>query len=434
MNKIITLIIALFFLNNCSFNENSRIWKNKDKNKNIINQENLKELFVKEEIISSELNPELPINLKKTNRYTEFANNLNNYGSQNYKGLLKKEKTYTFSKLENVNHLNFEPVFLDDGVIFFGKKGTITRYNNEKKIIWKQNYYSKAEKKLNPKLFFAIENKTLLVADNIAKYYSIDITTGKLNWSKNNSYPFNSEIKKYKDKIFSVDYKNILRCYNIDDGSECWNLKTEDSFTISNIKYSLIIEYDNIIFSNSIGDITAVDIKTGLIKWQLPTQSNSIINETYNFKNSKLVSDKNSLYFSNNKNEFYSIDLQTGTVNWTNKINSNIKPIIIKNFIFTISNEGYLYVVDKNKGNILRVTDLFTNYKDKNRKNIYPVGFVIGNKKIYLSNSDGKLLVVDIETGQTNKIQKISGDLISEPFIFNRNLFVIKNGSIAKYN
>ena len=48
---------------------------------------------------------------------------------------------------------------------------------------------------------------------------------------------------------------------------------------------------DLVIFSNSIGDITAVDIETGLITWQLPTQSSNIINESYNFKTSKLVSD-----------------------------------------------------------------------------------------------------------------------------------------------
>tara|TARA_B100001057_G_scaffold497772_1_gene602859 strand:- start:313 stop:1605 length:1293 start_codon:yes stop_codon:yes gene_type:complete len=430
-------VIKLFFisflfllLNNCSLNDNSKIWKNKE-NKFETNK-NFKKIFVEEKKDISEFNPSLKLNLSINENKTIF--NENNFGSQRYNGELNKIANYKFSKFDQINKLDFKPIFLKNGIIFFDKKGSIIRYGNNQKIIWKKNHYTKAEKKLKPKLNFFLDSGNLLVTDSIAKYYSINLETAELNWIRNNIYPFNSEIKKYKDKIFSVDYKNILRCYNIDDGSECWNLKTEDSFTISNIKYSLIIEYDNIIFSNSIGDITAVDIKTGLIKWQLPTQSNSIINETYNFKNSKLVSDKNSLYFSNNKNEFYSIDLQTGTVNWTNKINSNIKPIIIKNFIFTISNEGYLYVVDKNKGNILRVTDLFTNYKDKNRKNIYPVGFVIGNKKIYLSNSDGKLLVVDIETGQTNKIQKISGDLISEPFIFNRNLFVIKNGSIAKYN
>ena len=169
--------------------------------------------------------------------------------------------------------------------------------------------------------------KILLVTDSIAKYYSLNINSGELNWSKNKYYPFNSEIKKNKNKIFVVDYKNTLRCYNINDGSECWNLQTEDSFTISNSKFSLIIIDDMVIFSNSIGDITAVDIETGLITWQLPTQSSSIINETYNFKISKLVSDGKSIFFSNNKNEFYSVDVKTGTTNWINKINSNLTPL-----------------------------------------------------------------------------------------------------------
>ena len=53
-------------------------------------------------------------------------------------------------------------------------------------------------------------------------------------------------------------------------------IKQIDSFTISNSKFSLIIINDMVIFSNSIGDITAVDIKTGLILWQLPTQSSNI--------------------------------------------------------------------------------------------------------------------------------------------------------------
>ena len=30
MNKLIFIFIVLFFLNNCSFNENSRIWKDKE--------------------------------------------------------------------------------------------------------------------------------------------------------------------------------------------------------------------------------------------------------------------------------------------------------------------------------------------------------------------------------------------------------------------
>ena len=258
--------------------------------------------------------------------------------------------------------------------------------------------------------------------------------SGELNWSKNGSYSFNSEIKKENNKFFIVDYKNTLRSFSVDDGTELWNFQTEDSFAISDTKNSLIIVGDLVIFSNSIGDITAINIETGLITWQLPTQSSDIINESYNFKTSRLVSDGKSIYFSNNKGEFYSIDVKTGVANWINEINSNIMPSVTGNLIFTISNEGYLYVLEKNNGNILRITNLYENYKEKKRTKIKPIGFIIGNTNLYLTNNDGKMIVVDLATGNVDNIIKVSNSLISEPFIFNKNLFVIKNGSIVQYN
>ena len=431
MNRFIFTLIIVFSLNNCSLNENSRLWKDKEnkfeKDKKII------KVFSEDQKIVSEFNQNLRLDLSSIDTNTKIIYNQNNLGSQKYNGELKKVGSFKFSKLDEVNKIDFKPIFFKNGIIFFDKKGTIIKYDKNQKVIWKKNHYSKSEKKLNPKLNFYLDNQNLLVADNIAKYYSINLTSGELNWSKTNNYPFNSNIKKHKDKMFVVDYKNILRCYKIKDGSECWNVQTEDSFTISNTKYSLIILDNKVFFSNSIGDITAVDIENGLIIWQLPTQKSNIINETYNFKVSKLVSDGNSIFFSNNKNEFYSVDIKTGTINWINEINSSVMPILIGKLIISISNNGHLYVLDKNQGNIIRITDLFINYKEKNRKKIYPIGFVIGNKKIYLTNSDGKLIIAGIEDGKIIKIEKVSGALVSEPFIFNNNLYVVRNGSITQY-
>lgn len=431
MNRLLIFIISLFFLNNCSLNENSRIWKNKKDNS--INPKNIKKIFSEKKIIT-QFNQELKLDLTNVKIKNKIVDNQNNYGFQDYSGSIDKVGNYKFSKLDDVNELNFKPVFLNDGLIFFDKKGSIIRYDNNQKVLWKKNHYSKLEKKLKPKLNFVLVDQNLLITDSISKYYSINVNSGELIWSKNNIYPFNSEIKRSKNKIFVVDYKNTLRCYNINDGSECWSLPTEDSFTISSSNFSLIIDGELIIFTNSIGDVTAVDIDSGLITWQLPTQSSSIINETYNFKVSKLVSDNESIYFSNNKNEFYSIDVKTGTTNWINEINSNLTPIISGNLIFTVSNEGYLHVIEKNNGNIIRISDLYLDYKIKKRKNVKPIGFAIGDKKLYLTNTDGKMIIVDLNLGKVIGVEKIAGNFTSRPFIFNQSLFVIRNGSIIQYN
>jgi outer membrane protein assembly factor BamB len=132
------------------------------------------------------------------------------------------------------------------------------------------------------------------------------------------------------------------------------------------------------------------------------------MNESYNFKTSKLVSDNKSIYFSNNKGEFYSIDIKTGVTNWINEINSNIMPSCTGNLIFTVSNEGYLYVLEKNNGNIIRVTNLYNNYKEKKRSNIKPIGFTIGNTNLYLTNNDGKMICSRFSYWKNTNVVKVS--------------------------
>jgi len=404
------------------------------KNQNTQNNENVKVILTKKDNLQKELNPNIKFDLSNI-KYKNYINDLkNNFGSSDYRGSLSKINDYKFSKFKDVEKLNFKPLFLNNGLIFFDKTGSIIRYDFNEKIIWKKNYYKKSEKKISPKLNFAIKGNNLIVADNIAKIYSIDITSGDLLWSAFNNYPLNSEIKIYKDNFFVVDYKNTLRCFKIIDGSECWNVPTENSLTISGAKYSIIISNDLVIFNNSIGDITAVNISTGLINWQLPTQSSNIINESYSFINSQLVADENSIYFSNNRNEFYSVDLTKGVIKWMNRINSTITPVLVNDLIFTISENGFLITIQKNQGNILRINDIYKNYKDKYRKKVKPVGFAIGHNKLYLSNSDGRMTQIELNSGKPLKLIKISGNTISKPFIHKGNLFVIKNGSVIKYD
>jgi outer membrane protein assembly factor BamB len=427
--KIIAIFFSLILISNCSFNSNSRIWN--DQKNEIEQNENIVEIFGTKEVATKEFNSNISIDFSDT-----APQNLkyNNFGSYDYKARLEKVEGYRFSKFNSLDGLNSKPLFLKDGLIYFDKKGALLRFDQNSKVIWKNNFYSKSEKKLNPILSLALDENNLVIVDNISKVYSVNLNTGELNWSKNNPYPFNSEIKIHNESFFAIDFNNTLRCFKIIDGSECWNLATESSFTISNTDYSLAIIDNQVIFNNSIGDITAVDISSGLIIWQLPTQSSNIINQTYNFKLSNLVSDGKSIFFSNNRNEFYSVDIKTGSLNWKNDISSKLTPIILDEFILTISEDGHLFTIQKEQGNILRINDIYTLYKAKKRKDIKPEGFVIANNKIFLTNNNGHLIVINLKTGKIEQIKKIAREKISKPYIFNQHLYLVKNGTIVKYD
>ncbi len=433
MSNIFQLLLIIIFFSGCSLNKNSKFWTAETIKE--IEEQKFEKIFDDLKALSQELNTNINLNLGKSftkNRLSvKFTNN---DGRVNFDGSLKKSSKYKFSKIENF--YQFEPIiaFNKENVIFFDDKGTVLQFNNRSRLIWKKNYYTKSEKKSNPILQFANNNKFLIVADNLSKYYMLNLETGDLIWSKNNSAPFNSQIKIYKDRFFLIDFTNTLRCYSLKNGEELWNFQTESALIRSQKKLSMVIVKDVIYFNNSLGDISAVKIDDGELLWQLPTQSDLLYESAFSLETSDIITDKKDLFFSNNKNQFFSIDVKSGTFNWENNVNSNLRPTVVDNFIITVSLEGYLIVIDKITGNIIKVTDIFNNFKPKKRKEILPTGFIVGLKNIYLSTNIGRLLVIDIKSGKTISTLKIDKDNISRPFVLNQNLYLVKDNAIIRLN
>ena len=432
MNKALLFILIILFLNNCT-SDNKEILL-EGKKTNLKKTSDIKTIRSQLIIDEQEFNPTIKIQISEGKFGINSDSNQNDIGELGYQGFLERVGKYNFKNFNDFEYIETKLIYYNGGIVFFDNNGTIILYDQNQNVIWKKNFYNKSEKKSNPRLNLAIKENILIVTDSVAKYYAVDLQTSEVLWTKKNIVPFNSDIKIGKDAFYSVDYKNILRSISINDGSEIWSLKTEESLTKSSTKLSIAHDNKNIYFNNSIGDITAVNILSGQLLWQLPTQNNDISKNAFQLKGSKLVINGNSILFSNNKNEFYSIDKKIGLINWKNQINSVLRPIVIGKYILTISSSGYLYLADKISGNILRINDLYKDYKYKKRINIFPTGFIIAMNKIYLSNDDGKLIIVDLDTGIILDKIKITGNRISQPYVFENDLFLIKNGSIIKYN
>ena len=434
MNKILGLFLVFILISNCSLDKKSSLWT-ESKKIETVNDLVINELFKNEEAFNKEFNSNVKIQLKSNPTKNSFVNNLNNNnGRVSYNGSLKNISRFKFSTIDNFEQIEPEILFDEDNIIFFENKGSIFNFDKFSKLIWKKNFYKKFEKKAKPELSLANDKKTLIVADNLAKYYAMNIKTGELIWTKTNVAPFNSQIKIYDDKFFVTDFDNVLRCYSIKDGSELWNVKTDTAFIKSKKKLSLVILNGNIYFNNSIGDISAVDIKTGNLIWQTPTQSSLIYEDSFLLETSDLIADDDAILLSNNRNEFLSFSANTGALNWQQKINSNIRPTLIENLIFTVTIEGFLVVIDNKTGNIIRITNVFDKIKKNKRSKIKPVGFIVGTKNIYLTTDNGLLILIDISSGRSSSILKVDNEKISRPFILNKNLFIIKDNSIIKLN
>ena len=423
MNNFFLYLFILIILTGCGLGKKEVVENNK----------NSKIIFEKSKPITKELNPNLKIKLTKLIKGEVFlGNNTNNTGNINFETNFSKTSNYKFASIKEFDFNQPELIFTEDeSIVFFDGKGSIFKINKDLKEIWKVNHYTKREKKLKPIIFFSQTKNRLIAADNLSKIYLIDLKNGNLIKSIESNAGFNSNIKIYNDKFLIVDLNNTIRCFSSIDGKEIWNFETENPFIKSIKKLSLITKGELVFFINNIGDLTAVNINNGSLFWQTPTQSNVIYQDAFTLENSDLVFANDSIYFSNSKNEIFSIDARTGIVNWKQTVNSSLTPTIIENFIFSVSEEGYLFVLENKTGNIIRITDMLKNIKDKKNK-IKPTGFVIARNIMYLSLNNGRLIKANVSTGEELSIHKLSGSKILRPNIFNGHMYILKNNAIIK--
>ena len=428
MNKFLYIFFILLF--SCSLNPNSAFWSKTEKAKTdkVITKLIFEDIKPNENEFNSKLKVKLP---KKKVRKKDY--NLNNDGFTDIKISVNNFSKYNFSKIENFSE--FEPEILVDNqnLFFFDNKGSVIKFDRDSKVQWKKNYYTKSDKKNNPILFLASEANNLFIADTNANYYLLNKKNGNLKWKKKHSSSFNSQIKIKDGKIFVVDMENTLRCFSIENGENLWSVTTELTVVSSQKKQSIIISDNLVIFSNSIGDLTAVDIKSGEPIWQTPTQSLGFA-KNITLRNSDIVSDGELVFISSNKNQFIALDMKTGIIKWKQQINSEIRPIVVSDYIITISNEGLMVLLNKKNGNIIRINNILKNIKKKRREKYRPIGFIISNEKVYLSTDNGRLFIINFSDSSFQKILKLDREKLQRPIFFNKELYIAKDNSIIRIN
>ena len=189
MKKIIFFLTIFTFINNCSFDNKTGIWKEENKISKITlkKNDNLKPVFEKNQTIEKEVvnssNIDITISKPLKNKNWLQQNLINNNNIPNLFYTDRKLLINRSSKLSKFSDelsvfkiLNNNILIKDNNVVFYDHKGSIFLYSlKTKKKILNYNFYKTEYKNYNKEIALVIENDIIYAADNIGYMYAIDV-------------------------------------------------------------------------------------------------------------------------------------------------------------------------------------------------------------------------------------------------------------------
>ena len=433
MKKTFSILIILIFCQNCSFDQKSGIWKNE----NIITNNKENDIFREFKTLSSSNDYfkeiiEISDNFKfrdfvvsKNSDWSDiFYRNTNNFENFEYNEL---NQTFLKGKKISKYKINDKILFKNDKAIITDLKGNIIIYSiTENRIVNKFNFYRKKLRKINISLNIILENSVVYVSDNIGFLYAYNIDNNKVIWAKNYKVPFRSNLKITKNNLIAANQNNNLYFFNKFDGEIITLIPTEDTPVKNEFINNLALNSRNLFFLNTYGSLYSIDKSKMKIKWFSNLNQSLDINPSNLFFGNQIISYKDKLVISSNK-QLYIINENNGSIIFKKNFFSSIKPLVVNDYIFLITNNDLIIAMDLIDGKIIYSYDLnrkiseFLNTKKKMAKFR---SLIMANSKIYVFLNNSYYLKMDLN-GDIEAIKKIPSKLNSDPILINGSLFFL---------
>lgn len=437
--KLFYCLIILVLFQNCSFDKKSGIWKNenaipdvdKDYLKELETLSSSNKLFDK--IIPVDGNFKFKLTSVVDNSdwndiFFKKNNNLQNFKYNDLNRILFKSKK--LSRHSTSNFIMFE----DGNVILSDFIGNIIVFSiNQKKIITKFNFYKKKHKKINKLLNFIVENNTIYVSDNLGYLYALDYRNNKILWAKNYKVPFRSNLKLFKNKLIASNLNNSLFFFDKNNGNNLKLIPTEETIVKNQFKNNLSLDEKTLFFLNTYGSLYSIDNESMRINWFINLNQSLDLNPSNLFLGHPIINENESIIVSSNQFT-YIVNKLNGSIKYKKNFSSQIKPIMLNNYLFLITKNNLLIAMDIQKGEIIYSTDInqsVAEYLNIKKKKVKFKNLMISNNKILIFLENSYVIKFSI-MGNIEQVYKLPTKINSFPIFINSSMvFLNKKNKVS---
>ena len=439
--KLLFFFIIFLFLNNCSFDNKSGIWKSEDssyeKKEDILKDfktlSTEKDVFNEEIYLSGNINLNIPNKIKNNKWEDIYYNNFNNFDNFSFVGL--NNILFKSRKISKNKPTRF--LYDNRNLITSDEKGNLTIFSIDKnKITTKFNFYKKKHKKLKKKLNIVVNDGIIFVADNLGFIYAFDYNSRKVLWAKDNKIPFRSNLKVTNEMLIAADQNNKIYFFNKINGNILKLIPTEDTNIKNNFENNFSFNNESIFVLNTYGSLYGIDSRNKNVKWVVNLNQSLDINPSNLFNANEIVSNENFIVVTSHE-ATYIINSSNGTINSKFNIISKVKPLILDNHLFLISSNNLFVCIDMKDESIIYshpINKKISEFLQIKEKKAQFKSIMVSNNKILILLYNSYILQLEFD-GKIQNVFKLPTKAFSDLiFIDETILFINRKNKLVILN
>lgn len=275
----------------------------------------------------------------------------------------------------------------------------------------------------------------ILVASPFGEALALDAATGRELWRVPLFDPARSAPVVVNGKMYFVSASNSVYALDISNGQELWQVPgvEEEAGLLSSD--SPAVSGSTVIVPSSTGEVIALNTETGDYIWSdaVNRSGRQLAISGLRDVSAHPVVDGNLVILSGVSGQTIAVDLKTGLRRWEQAFGSAFAPVVSGNSVFITDLKGRVLAIEKSTGNPIWSLNLPKSEKKKQR--LGWTGPVLAGGSLWVASSDGRMMQINPQTGKLVSTKSIGDGVFVQPIAAGGKMILVSGrGTVSAYN
>ncbi len=266
---------------------------------------------------------------------------------------------------------------------------------------------------------------------------AFDAASGAELWRVDLGVPLRGAPGFDGSRVFVTTQDNQLLVLSVETGETVWeSIGTVEPAGLLGAA-APAISRDTAVVGFSSGELIALRIENGRVVWQdmLSRTGSTTALASLSDIDAPAIIDKDRVYAIGHGGRMVGLDLATGQRVWERNLGGVAMPWVAGEFIFVVTLDAELVALTRSEGRVKWVSQLDRYRKAKKKKDpIIWRGPVLASDRLFLTNSQGKLVVASPFDGSVQQTINVGDKVFLPPVIADRTVLVLsENGRLSAY-